>query len=81
MSMNLIAKFKMTAERLDALMVALDQRTSHHHKVDAENLANEPGYCMVGGAPQDVMFVIGEVAAQGEDCLIFAAAIPEGVSA
>ncbi len=73
---TMVAKFRMTSERLNNLMVALDQRSAHHHKADAQDLANEPGFSILAGVPQDVMFIIGEVAAQGEDCLVFAHNFP-----
>lgn len=76
---TMVAKFRMTAERLDRMMIELDRRSAHHHKVDAQDLPNEPGSCLVAGAPQDLMFVIGEVAAQGEDCLVFVNTFPGGV--
>ncbi len=77
---TMVAKFAMTADRLDSLIIKMNLRgdvgDGGINRTDAEDLANEPGHCLLGGVPQHVMFVIGEVAAQGEDCLCWVHRFP-----
>ena len=77
---TMVAKFAMTADRLDSLIIKMNLRgdvgDGGINRTDAEDLANEPGCCLLAGVPQHVMFVIGEVAAQGEDCLVWSHTFP-----
>ena len=66
--MNLEAVFKMPGDQIRSIIDAMDRRTG---SVTLAEVRPAPdGFTVVNGLPQDVMFVIGEIAAQGEATLV-----------
>jgi hypothetical protein len=67
---QLTALFKIEADRLAGMRAAQEQRAVQTLEVTVKSLSD--ALTEVRGRAQDVMFLIGEVAAQGEDCLLTA---------
>jgi len=63
------AVFGNAPEQIEALITSMNQRTQSIADV---TVSGESNITTVTGRPQDVMFVIGEVANSGEDSLLFA---------
>jgi hypothetical protein len=61
------ARFSLAAPRLRGMVEDMNRRTGGNAEVSISG-GNE--FAEARGDRQDVMFVIGEVAAQGEDCLV-----------
>lgn len=69
MSRQLVARFLMEPVTLKFIIDKMDQRTGSTTIVKIVQ-ATVSDTTAVSGPPQDIMFVIGEVASHGEDCLV-----------
>lgn len=63
------ATFTMPTSRMQAIVQAMEQRTGTDDRVMIEQHDIIQDWCIVVGRASAVMYVIGEVAAHGEDCL------------
>lgn len=67
---KLIAIFKADALRIAKMRNAMEKRTGSRCNAIIMGIQLSPGHCRATGPAQDVMFLIGEVASNGEDCLV-----------
>lgn len=73
MHKNLTATVLMGTTRLTAFKSAMDARTGTTSTVILEPVVHERVFdpvTKIVGPAQDVMYLIGELAAEGEDCLV-----------
>ena len=67
--MKLEARFEIEPRRVAYFVDQMEQRAHQPAEIAIETTRPDAAFCWVSGPAQQVMFLIGELAAQGEDAL------------